>query len=385
MDGIFIYDCNLNIEKFIHMLDDSTECYKFYWLDSIMQLLAEQEECITFDKIISRMIADAWYSVTEYHLRMGTKDNQGNSVNGIERAINKLDELNYLEHTADKRQVLNVVEENDKLLHDEKCQIAKNVPYRLLSSFMKELGGNDPLWDQRKKLVAYIKIINESRCMPYTIGTERGLNRKIIIEERWKNFFVDNMVSIRGWIQMKKVRYLQDKNPDVPGIIYKLEPENEKHRKLQNVRKLWSAIWHISGIKDIYSGTQLGKKEYEIDHFIPWSFVTNDEMWNLMPVNSSLNSSKKNKLPEWNRYFKRFAENQFLLNNMVYEYEELALLFRKCKRDNLNSLWSVDELYIKEIKKDEFFYVLEGRLKPIYESARTQGYGIWRAGSNSQL
>ena len=97
------------------------------------------------------------------------------------------------------------------------------------------------------------------QVMPYTIGTERGLNRKIIIEERWKNFFVDNMVSIRGWIQMKKVRYLQDKNPDVPGIIYKLEPENEKHRKLQNVRKLWSAIWHISGIKDIYSGTQLGK------------------------------------------------------------------------------------------------------------------------------
>ena len=67
--------------------------------------------------------------------------------------------------------------------------------------------------------------------------------------------------------------------------------------------------------------------------------------------------------------------------------KEIALiaLFRKCKRDNLNSLWSVDELYIKEIKKDEFFYVLEGRLKPIYESARTQGYGIWRAGSNSQL
>ena len=53
MDGKFIYDCSLNIESFIHMLDDPTECYKFYWLDSIMQLLAEQEECITFDKVIS--------------------------------------------------------------------------------------------------------------------------------------------------------------------------------------------------------------------------------------------------------------------------------------------------------------------------------------------
>jgi hypothetical protein len=43
MDGMFIYNCNLNIEGFIHMLDDPMECYKFYWLDSIMQLLPEQE------------------------------------------------------------------------------------------------------------------------------------------------------------------------------------------------------------------------------------------------------------------------------------------------------------------------------------------------------
>ena len=135
------------------MLDDPTECYKFYWLDSIMQLLAEQEECITFDKVISGMVADAWYSVTEYHLRLGTKDSQGNRVNGIERAVNKLASLNQIEHTADRRQVLDVIAENGKLLHDEKCQIAKNVPYRLLSSFMKELGGNDPLWDQRTRLI----------------------------------------------------------------------------------------------------------------------------------------------------------------------------------------------------------------------------------------
>ena len=58
MDEVFKYDCNLNIGSFIHMLDDPTECYKFYWLDSIMQLLAEKEESITFDKVISGMIAD---------------------------------------------------------------------------------------------------------------------------------------------------------------------------------------------------------------------------------------------------------------------------------------------------------------------------------------
>ena len=103
-------------------------------------------------------------------------------------------------------------------------------------------------------------------------------------------------------------------------------------------------------------------------------------MWNLMPVNSSLNSSKRDRLPDWDRYFKGFARNQFLLNQMIYKNEKLAHLFRECKRDNLNSVWSVEELYIDNIEQAHFFHVLEERLKPIYESARTQGYRVWMAG-----
>ncbi len=124
----------------------------------------------------------------------------------------------------------------------------------------------------------------------------------------------------------------------------------------------------------------MGKRNYEIDHFVPWSFITNDEMWNLMPVNSSLNSSKRDKLPDWERYFARFAQNQFTLNEMVYHYEKLAHLFGACQRDNLNALWALEELYVKNIERDRFVKVLEARLKPIYDSAKTQGYGIWLAG-----
>ena len=66
MEELFRYDCNLNIESFIHMLDEPTECYKFYWLDSIMQLLARDKIELTFGNVISGMIADAWYSVKQY-------------------------------------------------------------------------------------------------------------------------------------------------------------------------------------------------------------------------------------------------------------------------------------------------------------------------------
>lgn len=376
MDDFFVYDCNLNIEGFIHMLDDPTECYKFYWLDSILQLLAQGKDEITFDDVISGMIADAWYTVTEYRLRMGTKDTKGNSINSIERAVNKLSALNVIEATADRECIINLISGNDSLVHDEKYQISKNVPYRVLSSFLENIRGNDPLWDQRTRLIAYLEALNRTQCLPYTIGMEKGLKKRIVIDKRWKSFLIDNIVTVRGWIQMKKIKYLQDRNPGVPGVMYKLEPGKEKQRKLQNVRKLWKAITDVTKIKDIYTGSLL-KKDYEIDHFVPWSFITNDEMWNLMPVDASLNSSKRDRLPDWDKYFCAFAQNQYELNEYVYQYPRLYRLFKDCQRDNLNSLWCVEELYIVGIQEEKFVTVLEGRLKPIYDSAHTQGYGIW--------
>lgn len=47
----------------------------------------------------------------------------------------------------------------------------------------------------------------------------------------------------------------------------------------------------------------LNDKNISIDHFVPWSYVAHDELWNLTPTTRSINSSKSNNLPDWNRYF----------------------------------------------------------------------------------
>lgn len=65
--------------------------------------------------------------------------------------------------------------------------------------------------------------------------------------------------------------------------------------------------------------TTCEEKKYDIDHFIPWSFVMNDELWNLMPMDTSLNSSKSNRLPKWNPFFQNFAQNQYLMYQMIYD------------------------------------------------------------------
>ena len=86
----------------------------------------------------------------------------------------------------------------------------------------------------------------------------------------------------------------------MPGIIYKLSPENETTRKLSNARDLWkSAVnyGHLS-IHDIYSGRELDIQHFDLDHFVPWSYVANDELWNLIPMEKRLNSSKNNNVLE---------------------------------------------------------------------------------------
>ena len=190
----------------------------------------------------------------------------------------------------------------------------------------------------------------------------------------------DNTVSILGWIQYEKVKWLQNNNPEVPGLVYKLAPMDEKMRKLNNVRKLWEGVLTLSEVRDVFTGEAMVSKHYDVDHFIPWSFVMNDELWNLMPMDSSLNSVKSNKLPKWDPFFERFADNQYLLYGFIHEKDGIHKLFEACYRDNLHSIWAGQELYRKGNSKGEFLNILEKNMRPVYDSARRQGYEVWNKG-----
>ena len=371
------YKNDLNIDSFIHMLDDTTECYKFYWLDALLKLFSLGKTEIVFDDLINQMIADAWYSVVEYHLHLGPKNASGKIMNSLERAVIKLSQLTNIPNDADRDTIILAVKENDRELHGEKDQLTKNVPYRMLSPFMHEVKGNDRIWDQKKRLIAYIEQLNKKECIPYQITDGAGLKKRVVINEEWQDFFMDNFVTISGWIEVKKVRYLQGRNPGVPGIIYKLVPENNKQRKLRYVRNLWNTIIETKPVYDIYSEKLLGLNDFDIDHFVPWSFVANDELWNLLPMDSSLNSSKSNNLPQW-KYFELFAKNQYMMYESAKSSEKIMDKFKKCQRDNLVMPWSMEELYIAENDREAFIKVLEEKLHPVYDSARIQGYEIWR-------
>ena len=358
-------------------MKDPSYCYKFYWLEAIVQLISEGVEKTTFDAVINEMICNAWYSVREFHIHLSGMQADGQVRDGLERAVLRLTELSDLSANASKVEIKNAIKDHDAELKPAKEQLTNMVPYRALAGFfLKDDSTVD--WNSVRRLTAYIERINRDVVLlPYTLGESSKLKKEIYFQPSWMEMIQDNTVSILGWIQYEKVKWLQNNNPEVPGLVYKLAPMDEKMRKLNNVRKLWEGILTFSEVRDVFTGEGIVPKRYDVDHFIPWSFVMNDELWNLMPMDSSLNSAKSNRLPKWDPFFARFADNQYLLYGFIHEKAGIHKLFEACYRDNLHSIWAGQELYCKGNSKEEFYGILEKSMQPVYDSARRQGYEIW--------
>lgn len=374
------YKNTLDIEGFSRMMKDPSYCYKFYWLEALVQLISEDREAVTFDDVINEMICNAWYSVREFHIHLSGLPADGQIKDGLERAVLTLTELSNLAANASKVEIRNAIRAHESQLKAAKTQLTNMVPYRALAGFFPREGAA-PDWESERRMVRYIERINrEITSLPYTLGESSKLKKEVFFNPLWRKMIQDNTVSILGWIQYEKVKWLQNNNPEVPGLVYKLAPMDEKMRKLGHVRNLWEGILDLSEVRDVFTGRPVRPKQYDVDHFIPWSFVMNDELWNLSPMDSSLNSSKSNLLPRWDRFFLPFAENQFLLYQMIHQQEKIHKLFEKCYKDNLHSIWAGQELYRSGNTRETFLNILEKNMQPVYDSAKRQGYEVWGRG-----
>lgn len=293
-----VYSGELDYRAFGSMLDHPTQCYKFYWLEAIMNLMLKKYR-FSFDEIFDEMIVSAWYTVTQYHLFLGPMI-EGERRDAINRAIDVLIENTALNENSKPDEIRSVLKEQNHLVLEYKRKLAKNVPYKLLSSFSSEL--TQDKGDAYR--IEYIQILNKEIHLPYIIENGVGIGKCVVLQEAWIPFLMDNYLIIKNWIQYNKIQFLQMINPGVPGIINKLDDERNNVRHLERVRDLWNAHIEVSNkeIVDIYTGNKL-ESTFDVDHFIPWSYVAHDEMWNLIPSNASVNRSKSNHLPEWDLYF----------------------------------------------------------------------------------
>ena len=368
------YENTLQMKAFVGMLNSTSQSYKFYWLEAILNLLLTKD-VMSFREIIDEMLWQAWYTVTQYHLHLGPTI-EGKCENYIEHAIHVLEEEPNLPSSISRDDFTELLDRHRKEIRPDVYGLIKNVPYRLLSSFMDEVSGDASIWDNKERLIKYISALNDKVTLPYIIENGPGAEKKVLINPVWKQVFMDNLSLIKSWIQMKKVEYLQQRNPEVPGIIYKLE-EHKEVRDLKNVRALWLSYEAFTGKKllDTYNGKEI--EVLSIDHFIPWSYVANDELWNLVPMDKNNNSSKGNRLPNWEIFFPKLSKVQFELYKAAGSNSAVQKCFEACRRNNLNTRWAEVSLYGKPNTEEEFQRIFAHNARPIYDSAYYLGYKVW--------
>ena len=126
------YYNKLDIEGFSKMMSSPSYCYKFYWLEAIVQLISANRTEATYDEIINKMIANAWFPVQEYHIHLSGIYGDGDVKDNLEKAVSRLYELTQLPSNANEIQIMNKLAEfsDDKELHSYKTELTKNVPYK---------------------------------------------------------------------------------------------------------------------------------------------------------------------------------------------------------------------------------------------------------------
>ena len=334
-----------------------TASYKLYWfwglLDIIKEFPDEKSINIEFDDIIKRMIALSWYTILEYRLNFGAADN-------LEQAVLYIEGNTGLSKNSSKKDIIRIIETTeDRNIIKMITDFRKYVPYRFLTTFIPNLSG---VPDHKRNAI----IEEASRNIldiPYSIAGTTA-----VIDLRWLEYFYINNAILTGWAKLKLVSFLQTRNPNVPAIPEKLEAPHK--RNLAAAHKYWEEYLIANPSEDIFCSTPLELSSISIDHFIPWSFVLHDRIWNLVPTSREVNSSKGNRLPPWDRFFPAFAGLQFDA-------------FRWHRDNNTASKTLEDYLIIKpagigaDISREAFSGILENSLQPAYRIAENQGFGLW--------
>jgi len=365
------YSDELNIGYLSRLFDNTTNCYKFFWFQAILHKLDGEHTRFTFDELIDEMIADAWYMVTEYHLRLGPigiTDNLEEVVKYIHR------EYNFASSEKREKLIAFLRSTKDSKIGRYKSDLTLNVPYRLQVPFYDEIVIERSMWNGSK--VALTSEINRQRRLMYYFASISGLGTVIEVDATWAEYLVKHKEILMAWTQLKLIQYLQNKNPSVPGIADKIEAPVA--RDIERVRKYWKLIIQIDpSIRDIYGNVDLSCENISVDHFVPWQYVAHDELWNLHPTTKSINSRKSNSLPNWSLYFDSLGEIEFRAYELKEKNESVAKEFEKIAPYHLNNQEIRNQLYSQGLDRSNFKQRLEHVIRPVYESAQTQGFKEW--------
>lgn len=346
----------LSTKNLSRVFNNTTATYKFYWFQSLLQM--HNEEGIyrmnVWDLVI-RMVANAWFPIHYFHLSFGSMDS-------LHRIVTELQWMTDLPMDAKKEEVVEclTVRLDDKKVKDQLATLIRNVPYRFLSPWINYTSDADVI----ARSHAY-----ENGCL-YSIQKTKD-EFYITINPVWNKYLQDYYGILTDFINWNLTLFLQQRNPNIPNIPNKLTRPMER-TSLSKQRRFWDDVIRIGGhVHCIYTGQEIHIGDYAVDHFLPWSFVAHDQLWNLIPADNSINSSKSDKLPPLDCFLKKLAE----------EHREAIKIYlgagkKESALEDFASLGYTPRDLL-QLNRERFLAAYQQTFTPLFQIAQNMGYEVW--------
>lgn len=357
----------VNVAILTQLFKKTTNSYKYLFFLSLLDILKRRDfdvlSPISFGELVVEMLANAWFSHTYFKLSFGTQD----------KIAEKLDALNLIIsepilkfQDPDKKQLRKTIQ--SQAYDDLVSYLVKYVPFRLIRPFfttetrgLKDADVNQAVLD----LANNAETQNPLYCFDADwVKDCKGL----IFSQAWAEYVEENFTVVKGWASWEWLQYMQSRNPTTPNIVNKLFIPQQRG-SLSHQTKFWKTVFDYQSLRCIYSGQILDPDHISLDHYLPWSFVAHDQLWNLVPITQSINSSKSNHLPS-DQYFPEFVRLQHLA--LITNYEHLS-----------KQTWNkAIEPYIADLKisnddlldLEKLFNAYDSTIKPLMILAQKQGF-----------
>ena len=344
----------MNKSIFSTIFNSTTNSYKYYWWLAILHLIKDNgSDKLLFDEISFKMLSLVWYPINYYKVSLGKQDQLTKYIIKIKDDfllnddISETDFILFLKENRDNRIIRNILN-----------KMMKYVPYRFIRPWIKETVAlpDGEVNDIIIKLHKYNNTV-------YNINKK---NDGIYFTKEWFIFLKNNFKIIEEFTLYNLMKYVEKNNPEISNISVRLW--RPKRRKLVLPNKLWkSYITDHTNHSSVFTDLPFSNfNTLSLDHYLPWSYITHDKLWNLHPVKKAVNSSKSNSLPD-NKYLEKFIFLQYDFMQYIgcsFENELLdyALLFNTNNRTLLN------------ITKDRFASEFKGKLESHIQIASSMGF-----------
>lgn len=284
---------NLTTRHLNRVFDKTVATYKYYWFLGILDLFVKQRKTrMNVWEIMISMVVNAWYPVNYFRLSFGKSESLYDAI----LTLQKENDIPINIGTRDLKDMLQTLIQRPNI-RKQLNFLQQNVPFRFLRPWIDTSDDREMV----KRSQTF-----ENDCL-YKLEKENG-TLWVELNPIWLTYLQENYDILSSFAYWGLTNFLQVRNPNVPNIPNKLIKKEERN-SLSAQRKYWdTAISKGLKVKCLYTDTLLEVRNYDLDHFIPWSFVSHDLLWNLMPADSSINSSKSNKLPDLNLYLPKLAE-----------------------------------------------------------------------------